>query len=229
MIVAVSVALAALIVLLAGIVALRTPAAELAGLVRFALPLLLMAVAVPSLMTGRAGLALVFFVLFGVAIWHSLTAHGGDRQRGRSYVRSAGLEMELDLAAGALNGLVLAGRYDGRRLSELNAADLLALHRDLESDAEGRALLETYLDGRLPGWRAHAKPERHPRLRCAPAPGAMTKEEAYQILGLGSGAGEAEIRKAHRRLMKRMQPKLGASGFLADRINEAKDILLRRH
>lgn len=229
MIVAVSLALAALIALLAGTVLLRTPSSELARLARFALPLLLLAVAAPSLMTGRAGIAFVFFVLFGVAIWYGLASRRDGERNGRSYVRSAGLEMEFDLTSGTLNGLVLAGRCEGRRLLDLGAAELLGLYRELESDAEGRELLEAYLDGRLPGWRAHAKPERDQRLRSPPASGAMTKEEAYQILGLGSGAGETEIRKAHRRLMKRMQPKLGASGFLTARINEAKEILLRRH
>ncbi|WP_299865032.1 hypothetical protein [uncultured Hoeflea sp.] len=37
------------------------------------------------------------------------------------------------------------------------------------------------------------------------------------------------MREAHRRLMKRMHPDAGGTAFLAGRINEAKDVLLRRH
>ncbi len=56
----------------------------------------------------------------------------------------------------------------------------------------------------------------------------MTPEEAYQVLGLQPGASEAEIRAAHHRLMRTAHPDSGGSDWLATRINQARDVLLRR-
>ncbi|MDQ2762305.1 MAG: DnaJ domain-containing protein, partial [Pseudomonadota bacterium] len=59
-----------------------------------------------------------------------------------------------------------------------------------------------------------------------PRSGAMSREEAYQVLGLHPGATQPEIRDAHRRLMRGAHPDAGGSDWLAARINQARDILL---
>jgi DnaJ homolog subfamily C member 19 len=58
------------------------------------------------------------------------------------------------------------------------------------------------------------------------APSQMSRQEAYEVLGLHPGASETEIREAHRRLMRGAHPDAGGSDWLAVRINQARDILL---
>jgi len=57
---------------------------------------------------------------------------------------------------------------------------------------------------------------------------AMSRAEALKVLGLEEGATEEQIRAAHRRLILQIHPDKGGTSYLAAKINEAKDVLLRR-
>ncbi len=61
-----------------------------------------------------------------------------------------------------------------------------------------------------------------------PRSSAMSRSEALSVLGLKEGASEEEIRAAHKRLIVQTHPDKGGTNYLAAKINEAKDVLLRR-
>ena len=150
----------------------------------------------------------------------------------QSSVETAWLRMELDHATGRMDGDVLQGRYAGRRLSGLRFEELILLLRDCRAaDNQGAALLESYLDRSIgEDWRERAASgdpgEAADAASGAAAGGAMTREQAWDVLGLQPGAPDGEIRAAHRRLMKKFHPDQGGSTYLAAQINRAKDLLL---
>jgi hypothetical protein len=153
---------------------------------------------------------------------------GSQRSAGQSsQVRSHYLDMTLDHDSGTLTGRILAGPDAGRLLDEFDLAQLVAMIPAF--DAESVALLESYLDRRFPAWREDAERNAAGGQRRASPGGKMTDEEAYQILGLQPGAGRDEIGRAHRALIKKLHPDQGGSTYLAARVNEAKDTLLRTH
>jgi hypothetical protein len=145
-----------------------------------------------------------------------------------SRVRSAFVEMELDHDTGKMSGRILAGRHEGAALDALDVATLAGFLPDI--DEESRSLLMAYLDRREPLWRDNAQADATAgSSHRGWSTGKMTEEEAYQILGVQPGASARDIGLAHRSLMKKLHPDQGGSTYLAARVNEAREVLLRRH
>jgi hypothetical protein len=179
----------------------------------------------PAITVGAIGLGLLGWI----SLWPATFGARTQKSAGQvSRVRTAFLEMELDHDSGAMHGRVLAGQHEGATLDALDPQTLIGLLGEIDSDS--RDLLAAYLDRRQPSWREHAERDAAAGTGAgAPRGGKMTEEEAYQILGIQSGASPQEISRAHRSLMKKLHPDQGGSTYLAARINEAKDVLLRRH
>jgi hypothetical protein len=171
---------------------------------------------------GAFGLGLLGWVPFGPAGFGARTQKTGGQT---SRVRSAYFEMELDHDSGSMRGRIIAGRHQGVALEQLDIQTLISMFSEID---ESRALLVAYLDRRDPSWGEHAQGDAAAG-RGAASSGKMSEQEAYQILGLEAGASADDISRAHRTLMKKFHPDQGGSTYLAARINEAKEILLRRH
>ena len=207
----------------------RIDPATLARLITyFAVAILLVGI-VLLFLVGRGGLAFAAVGL-GYPLWRRWRSQRAFKTAGNpssraSTVESQFLVMSLDHDSGTIDGSVKAGAFAGRRLGDLSLPDLLALLQEIRAnDSDGVALLETYLDRVKPGWREG----RQDRGEQAPGSshGTMGRQEAFAVLGLSAGAGEAEIREAHHRLMLKVHPDHGGSDYLAARLNEARDVLL---
>jgi hypothetical protein len=142
-----------------------------------------------------------------------------------STVQSKYIRMTLNHDSGDINGEVLEGQFKGSTLDRLKLEALLQLLGECQDDEESVALLQTYLDRVYADtWQQQAGAQG--QQRAASEPGEMSREEALQILGLSSDAGESEIIETHRRLMQKLHPDRGGSAYLAATINLAKDTLL---
>jgi hypothetical protein len=142
-----------------------------------------------------------------------------------SSVTTDHLEMELDHDTGEMRGRVLKGIFKDRDIESLSPADMALLWQDCRhTDPPSAQIIEAYLDRTYPSWREDMARGESDMSRGPD--GRMTVEEAFEILGLKPGAGEEEIRRAHRDLMLKLHPDRGGSTYLAAKINEAKDVLL---
>jgi hypothetical protein len=179
------------------------------------------------LFSGRGAQAiwsLAFFAPLLLQAWRSWRAartfsRGGQATPGQeSRVETATLEMVLHHDSGRMTGTVKRGRFAGSDLAALDLPMLRALLADCAAeDPESVPLLEAWLDRAQPDWRDSTPP---------PNDGPLTRAEALAILGLDEGASEAEIRAAHRRLMRTAHPDQGGTAWLAARLNAARDLLV---
>ncbi|WP_022963716.1 molecular chaperone DnaJ [Halopseudomonas pelagia] len=149
----------------------------------------------------------------------------------QSKVTSQVLEMTLDHDSGDMAGSVLSGPLAGRALTDLSEGEFIQLlHYCRETDEDSARLLETYLDRRFgDSWRDDdtADQDGQPgRAQGQQRSGALTEQEALEVLGLQAGASREEVIEAHRRMMQKMHPDRGGSDYLAALINQAKDVLL---
>ena len=183
-----------------------------------------------------AGIGLLYFRVFALAIpllilgASLLLSRGAAAGKGSttrtSQVRSADLEMTLDHQTGKIDGRILAGERQGQILSDLELEELLQYLAEVQDDEDSLRLLETFLDNSHPEWRDQAEENTTHDENASPYSNQMSRDEAYQLLGLEPGSSEEEIREAYHRLIKRVHPDRGGSATLAAQITEARDRLL---
>jgi hypothetical protein len=168
--------------------------------------------------------ALIPFLINLRAMYRRAKSARGPSSGQTSEIATRFFKMRLDHDSGNMSGAILEGRFQGRMLEELSLEQLIELWQETSAeDPQSAAVLEAYLE-RVHGdaWREGAGG----RGGGARSSGAMTREEAYAILGLEPGASPKQVHDAHRQLMQKLHPDRGGSNYLAAKINQAKDLLL---
>lgn len=212
------------------------PAATVARTLRWTLGIVVGFALLFLAWAGRYQLAAVIlpFLIPALLRWRSMSrwrrnVHGPTPGQ-ISTINTPFLRMTLDHDSGNLDGEVVAGCFVGRRLRDMSLADLLQLYGECVADDSSRRILEAYLDRHHgAAWRAGGeRREQSAGGAGTGSGGAMTRDEAYAILGLQRGADEQAVKNAHRQLMARFHPDRGGSDYLAALINHARDMLLGR-
>ena len=204
--------------------------------------LLLLVVIVVAVATGRANA--IFAIIGGLvaAAWRmapllmrfypqirQLLGQFGFKPggtTGSSRVSTASLEMTLDHQTGKIDGEISVAPFNGRMLSSLSVPELKQFYQHCQqNDPEASRLLDAYINKEHPNIRGNHESESqsHPPTVNG---GAMSAEDALDILGLNAGATKNDISGAHRKLMSTLHPDKGGSTYLATRVNQAKDRLL---
>ena len=186
---------------------------------------LLATLAVPALMAWRG---------IRAARTHNRNARGASPGH-HSDVETRFLRMTLDHDSGEMTGAVIAGDMAGRALDELTLGELVALWRVcVAEDEQSRIVLEAWLD-RVHGdkWRQAAGSAANEAggNRRSDSPwtkSGMSEAEAREILGVDAAAGREAVEAAYRKAMLRAHPDQGGSDWLAARVNQARDVLLKR-
>lgn len=206
---------------------------------------LLVVVVLTLAVTGRLGLLLplAFLLLPLLRNWRMISnrmkaARGASPGQG-SRIETGWLSAALDHDTGRMDAAIKRGPLAGRHLTDLSEDELLSLLSDTaQTDPQSARIVETFLDRELgPDWRERAGTHQpgsrggtddDGRRSTAGGSATMTVEEACAVLGVRPDADEPTIKAAHRKLMKQVHPDHGGSDYLAAKINQAKDVLLKR-
>ena len=213
------------------------PHKQRSGYIKFLLGLMIALVVVLTL-TGRmhwvgAAITGAFVFLRQILPWviRALPFLNKLRERntqsGQSSIQTNHLSATLDHGSGHIEGKIIEGPHKGWLLSELSIMQLedLLTHYQTE-DEESAELLEAYIDQRRQ--QADQNTEQQ-RTANRAASDQSARAEALAILGLDEGSTEEEVVAAHRSLIQKLHPDSGGNDFLAAKINQAKDILLKKN
>ncbi|WNO07714.1 molecular chaperone DnaJ [Teredinibacter sp. KSP-S5-2] len=130
------------------------------------------------------------------------------------------LEAQINIETGEISGSILSGPHSGKCFSELTPDqlnELVEFYRD--KDLRSHYLIRV-LQQRAGSTQQHSR-EDYSNVR------APSIQEAEQVLGLNKGYSRQDVIHSHRKLIQKLHPDRGGNDYLASRVNQAKDVLLK--
>lgn len=204
----------------------RLPATQRRGALVKLLMLGLFIVVVLGVITGRmhwlgAVLAGALPLLrFGSTTLLRLIPFWLQRTGGIASFKTEHLDVKVHIQRAQVTGHVIRGDFEGQAVEELTDDELKVLE-DAYKDTDMKS---HYIIAMM---RRRGQRGRDGQTTPPPSFSRPEREEALLILGLQGKPDRETIIAAHRRLIQKLHPDRGGSDFLAARVNQAKDILLR--
>ena len=152
-------------------------------------------------------------IVLALYLWRWLAAQ--YQQKGRSFAVKA----TLIITAALMLVLAAAGRVHW--IGALLASGLAGLRFALPLVLRSLPFLQQFQKARANSQQGQAHQSRA-------TAGVLSESEARKVLGVNANASREEIIEAHRKLIQKMHPDRGGSDYLAAKINQAKDLLLKK-
>ena len=203
--------------------------------------------AIKSLLLYGVGIALLVLVVTGripwlfaiisaiIPFWRKISVLGRylglfsaltGKSFGATSLTTEWLVIDFNFSTRALDAQIRKGDFSGQRLSQLNKDQLSQLLQACRDDLQSSTAVRAFMAARF-RQTGSAGDDRQQKTSAGDV--NMSKAQAYEVLGLQPDAEDADIRKAHKRLIQKLHPDRGGSEYLATQINLAKDTLLNDH
>lgn len=197
-------------------------------LAKYVIPSIIIIIAVLAMLSGRFNLMSLLIAFSPLLLtlkvkpntFRDFLKSFKQKKNNKDYseVQSMYLVMRLYHETHEIDGQVIKGCYQNTMLSQMNFQQLLDLLDECRVDQDSYSLLVSYL-------KRNYADQWQQQNSYTDSNSDMTIDEAYDVLGLDKGAKHADIVQAHRKLMQKLHPDRGGSGYLAAKVNYAKELL----
>ena len=173
---------------------------------------------------GALVAAIIPLARFGMGTAMKVLPFWMQRTGGVASFKTEYLNVRFHIQKARVEGSIIKGPHEGKNLRELSEdeiEELIAFYQG--KDSKSYYLIKVFSkQGNVAG-EDQINDQASP-----PSFGDPAIDEALEILGLEEEPTKEDITKAHRKLINKLHPDRGGSAFLASRVNQARDVLMKK-